>query len=406
MKLPGYAQKPIFVCAGLVVLTLGLRLAVMLVTSGAAYDVTSYHLQAQSVFEHRNVYLFTDRYPYPPVWIWLASLAQWAANVTGFPFAWFVKAPGIMGDCLIVALLWRRADGWAALFYACNPVSLLITAGHGQFDGLVMSLVVAAWAIATGKQRRASYWAALALGGAIALKGYPLLFLPPLVVSANSLRQRLSIIGLAALPLVVALVVYGSLFGWAPAMFSRVPGYSSYPYFGWALYVDVLLRQFLSMASFNAINALLSLAARAALLIVIGWFIWRGRRWPLERLWLALILAVYALAPGIAVQYFLWALPLLAIVDHKRGMIYTLLSFLAMILFYLTQEPGALPWGTALSHAAPKSLWLSGYVVMNLPWWLMCLWLLRTVIREAEQPAAVRTDEKKLVAASPSTRLR
>jgi hypothetical protein len=188
-------------------------------------------------------------------------------------------------------------------------------------------------------------------------------------------------------------------------MFSRVLGYSSYPYFGWALYVDVLLRLFLSMASFNAINALLSLAVRAALLIVVGWLIWRGRRWPLERLWLALALAVYALAPGIAVQYFLWALPLLAIVDRKRGMIYTLLSFLTMVLFYLTQEPGALPWGTALARAVPQSLWLSGYVVMNLPWWLMCLWLLRTVIRDAEQSATVQADEKMLVAASPLTKL-
>ena len=405
MKLPGYARKPIFICAGFIALALGLRLAVMLVTSGAVYDLASYHLQAQSVFEHRNVYLFTERYPYPPVWIWLVSLAQWAANGTGLPFAWFVKAPGIVGDCLIVALLWRRAGGRAALFYACNPVSLLITAGHGQFDGLVMALVVVAWVMATGKQRRAFYWAALALGGAIALKGYPLLFLPPLVLSATSLRQRLGVIGLAALPLVAALVIYGSLFGWAQAMLSQVLGYSSYPYFGWALYVDVLLKYLLPAASFNAIVALVSLLARAALLIFVGWLVWRGRSWPLERVWLALVLAVYALAPGIAVQYFLWVLPLLAIVDRKRGMAYTLFSLLAMVLFYLTQEPGAVPWGTALARVTPQSLWLSGYVLMNLPWWLMCLWLLRTVIRDADRPVQARADEKVLAAANSLTEL-
>ena len=402
MKLTRDAQKPIFVCASLVALVLGLRLAVLLVTSGAAYDLTSYHIQAQSVFEHRNVYLFTDRYPYPPVWVWLVGLAQWAAHVTGLSFAWFVKAPGIAGDCLIVALLWRWAGGWAALFYACNPVSLLITAGHGQFDGLVMALVVAAWVLATSEQRHAYYWAALALGGAIALKGYPVLFLPPLILAAKSLRQRALVTGLAALPLLVALMVYGSLFGWTPEMFLRVLGYSSYPYFGWAPYVDVLLKLFLPAASFKAVLGLLSLIARVALLIVVGWLVWRGRRWPLERLWLALSLAVYALAPGIAVQYFLWALPLLALVDRKRGMIYTLLSFLAMGLFYLTQEPGALPWGISLKHVVPQSVWLSGYVLMNLPWWLMCLWLLRTVIRDAEKPVAARTGEMMLVPVSPA----
>ena len=402
MKLARDAQNPVFVCAGFVVLALGLRIAVMLVTSGAAYDLTSYHFQAQSVFEHRNVYLFTDRYPYPPVWVWLVSLAQWAAHVTNLPFAWLVKVPGIAGDCLIAALLWRQAGRWAALFYACNPVSLLITAGHGQFDGLVMALVVAAWVAATSKQRHAYYWAALVLGGAIALKGYPLLFLPPLIFTAASLRQRVLVTGLAALPLLIAVVVYGSLFGWTQEMFLHVLGYSSYPYFGWALYVDVVLKLFLPAASFSTVVALLSLIARAALLMVVGWLIWRGRRWPLERLWLALVLAVYALAPGIAVQYFLWALPLLALEDRKRGMIYALLSFLTMVLFYLTQEPGALPWGTVLSHAIPKSLWLSGYVLMNLPWWLMCLWLFRTVIRGPEQPTAARVDETMLVTARPS----
>jgi hypothetical protein len=407
MKLTKDARKPVFVCAGLVVLALGLRLAVMLVTSGAAYDLTSYHIQAQSVFEHRNVYLFTDHYPYPPVWVWLVSLAQWAANVSSLPFAWFVKALGIAGDCLIVALLWRRAGGWAAFFYACNPVSLLITAGHGQFDGLVMAFVVAAWVIATGKQRHARYWAALALGGAIALKGYPVLFLPPLILAATSLRERIIVTGMAVLPLLVALVVYGGLFGWTQAMFSHVLGYSSYPYFGWALYVDVLLKLLLPAASFKAVLGLLSLVARSALLIFTGWLVWWGRRWSLERLWLALALAVYALAPGIAVQYFLWALPLLALVDRKRGVIYTLLSFVVMVLFYLTQEliheSGALPWGTALAHIAPSFVWLSGYVLMNLPWWLMCLWLLRTVIRGAEKPIAAYTTETMLVTVNPTT---
>ncbi len=405
MKLIRDAQKPVFICAGLVMLALGLRLAVMLMTNGAAYDLASYHIQAQSVFGHRNVYLFTDRYPYPPVWVWLVSLAQWTANVSNLPFTWFVKAPGIAGDCLIVALLWRRAGGWAALFYACNPVSLLITAGHGQFDGLVMALVVAAWVLATGEQRHAYYWAALALGGAIALKGYPVLFLPPLIFAASSLRQRVLVTGLATLPLLVALVVYGSLFGWVQAMFSHVLGYSSYPYFGWALYVDVLLKLLLPAASFKAVLGLLSLVARAALLIFIGWLIWWGRRWPLERLWLALALAVYALAPGIAVQYFLWALPLLALVDRKGGMIYTVLSFVAMALFYLTQEPGAFPVGTTLARTVPQSLWLSGYVLMNLPWWLMCLWLLRTAVRDAEKPIAARAGETLLVTSSASTQV-
>ncbi len=382
-SLRSLARKPALLLGGLVLLALGLRLALVGLTNGAAYDLTSYHIQAQSVFAHHNVYLLTDRYPYPPVWIWLVSLAQWGAIVTGWPLAWFVKVPGILGDCLIVALLWRWAGGRAALFYACNPVSLLITGGHGQFDGLVMALVMAAWAWWSSRRRGVLAWASLALGGAIALKGYPCVFLPALVVRAASHRQRVMVVGLALLPLALSFIVYGTLFGWEPAMISRVFGYSSYPYFGWALYVDVLVHH-MWPARFHDVVAALSFAAHAAILLVVGLLSWRQTTWPLERLWLAIILGVYVLAPGLAVQYFLWALPLLAVMDRRRGLVYTTLSFVAMTLFYLTQESGVLPWGANLTEIAPQPLWLSGYVLSNLPWWGMCLWLLRVVLRRSE----------------------
>ena len=380
-SLYSWLYKPTAQLCWLLLLSLALRLIVAALTSGAAYDLESYHMQAQSVFTHQNVYTLTDRYPYPPVWVWLVSLAQWGANSTGWPFAWFVKAPGILGDCLIVLLLWKRAGRAAALFYVCNPVSVLITAGHGQFDGLVMALVVGAWAL-WGRQRQASLvWAPLALGGAIALKGYPLVFLPALIVRASSTRQRLIVTGLALLPLVLSISIYGALFGWALAMLTHVLGYSSYPYFGWALYVDVLIHG-LWPASFQVIVEAFSLVARTVMLVLVGWLVWRKREWPLERLWLAIILSIYVLAPGIAVQYFLWALPLLTLIDRRRGSLYTLASLLAMLFFYLTQEPGALPWGTTITGWAPQAIWLSCYVVLNLPWYLWCLWLLRVVLRE------------------------
>ncbi len=379
--LRAFVQKPRVTFWALIGLALGLRLMILALTSGAAYDLASYHLQAASVFAHRNVYLLTDRYPYPPVWVWLVSLAQWGANITGWPFAWFVKLPGVVGDCLIVGLLWRRGGARAALFYACNPVSLFITAGHGQFDGLVMALVVAAWVAWTSQRRMALTWAALALGVAVALKGYPLVLLPALIVKADSPRQRLLVTGLAFVPLIAALLVYGALFGWEPAMVTHVLGYSSYPYFGWALYADVFIKH-IWPASFSAIVDALSLVARAAILLLAGLLLWRRRGWPLERLWLTIILGIYVLAPGIAVQYFLWALPALAVIDRKRGLSYTAFSFLAMVFFYLTQEPGALPWGAQLASVAPQAVWLSCYVLLSLPWWLVCIWLLWGMLRE------------------------
>lgn len=357
---------------GVVLVALGLRLVVMLLTSGAAYDMASYHLQAASVFEQRNVYLFTDRYPYPPVWVWIVALAQWLANLTTIPFVFLVKVPALAGDGLIVALLQRFKSNGAARFYALNPVSILITAGHGQFDGLVFGLVVLAWVGFQAESRARGYWAALALGGAIALKGYPVLFLPALLIHISPNRQRYIAAGLALLPLALAFLVYGALFGFVGAMLTHVLSYTSSPYFGWS-FLPALVLNSIEPSLVPLVLTPVGYVARAALVVFACYLPWRHADWPVERLWLVTLLAFYALAPGLSVQYLLWALPLFALVDLSLGWKYTVFSTLAAVFYYITTlNPGVLPLGASLAALAPQLVWLGCYVAANLGWWLVC----------------------------------
>jgi len=367
----------------LALLALALRLAVAALTSGADYDITSYHLQAQSVLTHQNVYAVTDRYPYPPVWVWLAGLAQWTANVTGLPFVWLVKLPGILGDGLIVALLRRYQGVGAALFYALNPVSIVITAGHGQFDGLVLACVVAAWALWQRQPQRQTAWAALALGGAIALKGYPILLLPALLIKAPTHKHRVVLVGLALTPLVVCVLIYTAFFGLEPVMVSRVLGYVSPAAFGWALYGNSLLGLWPNGA--NLLLPTLSLITRIIVLALPLFLIWRRPTWPLERQWLAVFLGFYALAPGVSAQYLLWALPLLALLDLRAGISYTGFAFVALFFFYLYKHPGAVPWGPAIASSRPFYVWLVGYWIADLAWWGVCLRLFLRIFRQTDQ---------------------
>lgn len=60
---------------GLVGLALCLRLMFLPLTAGLDFDIASYHIQAQSIVNHQNIYVVTNRYPYPPVWIWWTFLA-------------------------------------------------------------------------------------------------------------------------------------------------------------------------------------------------------------------------------------------------------------------------------------------------------------------------------------------
>ncbi len=363
-----------------VLIALLLRLLVASLTSGAGYDITSFHLQAQTVLEHQNVYAVTDRYPYPPLWIWIVALVQWVATLTRIPFVWLVKWPGILGDCLTVGLLRRYKSAAAALFYAVNPVSILITAGHGQFDGLVLALVIASWTLwhAQADQRRA--WAALALGGAVALKGYPILLLPALLMGASSKTEQVRLTLWALTPLGVAVLIYTLLFGFEPAMVSHILGYTSFPYFGWAPYVYVLLHNWW-LSGYLSLEPWLSWSTRILVLTAPLVLVYTLRKRPLEQLWLATFLAFYALAPGLAAQYLLWVLPLLALVAIDKGWWYSALAFPLLVFFYLNSYPGAVPWGQTLKTLVPADTWLGYYLLVNLIWWLYCLWLFRAILQ-------------------------
>lgn len=364
----------------LVIVAFVLRVVVAFLTSGADYDIASYHIQAQTVLNHQNVYAVTDRYPYPPLWIWFVALAQWTTAIKWISFGWLVKSPGILGDCLTVVLLRRYKSGAAALFYAVNPVSIIITAGHGQFDGLVLALVVASWALWRTQPNLQRPWAALALGGAIALKGYPILLLPALLIGVPSNKQRARLTLWALAPLVGITLFYIALFGLEPTMVSNILGYKSFPYFGWAPYVYVLLHN-LWLSGYLALEPWLSWSARVLVLTVPLVLVYKLQKRPLEQLWLATFLTFYALAPGLAAQYLLWVLPLLALVNLKKGLWYSVLAFPLLVCFYLNSSPEAVPWGQRLATIVPASAWLGYYLLLNLVWWLYCLWLIRTTFR-------------------------
>ncbi|HLJ80158.1 MAG TPA: glycosyltransferase family 87 protein, partial [Ktedonobacterales bacterium] len=207
-----------------------LHLQVILSTTGASYDMLSYRIQADTVFRHVNVYTATTRYPYPPVWIWIIALVRWVSNTLGARFDAIAKIPATVGDLatVVVLLLYSyRRFGWCWLtlipmvLYALNPVALLIGAGHGQFDSLVIFFVLLAMYLRGARQDQHIVWGALALGVAIALKGYPALALPYFVVSAPRGSRILTAV-VAFVPMVVSVIIYCGLFGFTSAMVTDV----------------------------------------------------------------------------------------------------------------------------------------------------------------------------------------
>jgi hypothetical protein len=322
---------------------------------GSAFDLTSYDQQAYAVTHGLNVYDYTARYPYPPVWIWIVDAVARLAPLVGIPFHVAIKLPASLADVAVAALLFeyvRARRGWVlfallpAALYALNPIPALISAAHGQFDGLPVFFTLLAFHLRDRDRRWSLALSALSLGVAIALKAYPALLVPFLALTAPPGR-KVTTLGLTAAPLAVATGIYVLAAGYSPAMVTHVLGYLSTTSMGWRLLTQGAgIPAALIIAAWITSDLLVMVFAT-----LVPWLLF-GRRAVLG------VAATFALfltiAPQASVQYLLWGLPFFCLMTTFGTVIYSAVGTLMLVVFYATSEPLALPW--SLSSATVDAL--------------------------------------------------
>jgi hypothetical protein len=107
--------------------------------------MTSWFIVADITGHGGNVYAETDRYNYGPVWFFILRgldlLALHRHEVLRYMIAGFLSAV----DVGIFVFLCQRAGRIAGVLFFLNPVSILITGYHSQFDNL--AILTALWAV-------------------------------------------------------------------------------------------------------------------------------------------------------------------------------------------------------------------------------------------------------------------
>jgi hypothetical protein len=129
---------------------LALRLVGVTTCDRVVADVARYERVARHLLDVSwNPYATERLYPYPPPWAAVEAGALWLERRGVGAFAVNVKLPVVAADLAIVALLGHAARlGLAAplspWLYAVHPVSLLVTAAHGQFDAIPLAFLLLA----------------------------------------------------------------------------------------------------------------------------------------------------------------------------------------------------------------------------------------------------------------------
>lgn len=129
-------------------LFLGISLRLWASTLGHNFDVESYWLVSEIALNGQSVYAETARYNYGPIWYLILGGLRALAVALDLNhilyFHVFIAALLTLVDALIALVLKSNYGTKAALFFFLNPVSILITGYHSQFDNFAILLAVVA----------------------------------------------------------------------------------------------------------------------------------------------------------------------------------------------------------------------------------------------------------------------
>jgi hypothetical protein len=394
----------------LLLVALAARLPAFLGTPGAAFDMESYQRVARHLLEGGALYgdaVLAGRYPYLPLPALLFVILQLFCWISGAA-AWMVfKLPALAGDLGLVWILYRillRLDPppldpvqsrmplinqrafWPALAYAANPLAVMISAGHGQFDSLTLFfLLLGAYFFEFSSAPLSDRWAALSLGTAIALKIWPA-FLAPLFLK-NLLRGRerrqfflwmMLVPAAASLPFLL----------WKPgAMLQAVLGYHgtralSLPeVFKSLCFVGGASPEFFSRlaGSYEAVM----LAGLAGMCLVYFLGPWQFPVLPGMSLG---VLTLYVFAPAVSPQYLLWLLPLALLLRRPLALRHTWAGLGMGLIFYLVFVPEAVLNGSFSASRQPSWIFLTLWAALNLGLWLFWLKEWRGLLRYCLRP--------------------
>ena len=356
---------------------------------GAGYDIESYRLVTDALLDGREVYTSVlGRHPYLPFQMYVMGAMAYLSQWTGLPYVVAVKLPAVAADVALTALIYRavRDTGgrqwaaYAALLYALNPVSLLVTAYHGQFESVTLLLLVLSWWL---WERRRATGSAGALGFAILNKTWPVVILPVIFLRLRNWRGRI-VYTLIALGIPVLFVVaYLALFSADPTPMLRRAlthrGVAGYWGPGAVLYPAAAAWPGLQPAAdllFALRNGLLLIGVLASL-----W--WTRRQSALDAL-LTLLLVMFVVTVGFGIQWLVWPVPFALLAgEYRRLRIYSLAAtlMLAVHLFGLHM----VPWLPELLPATAADLVIR---LSALPAWLVVVGWAAARLRAATAPEA------------------
>lgn len=331
--------------------------------------------------QHRSPYDANYIYNYSPIWFWVISLMSWIARGLSLPFTFVIKWPLVLAD---LAVLWlftracprmgyspRKTLAVCAAFFL-NPVSILLSGIHGQFDILSLFFILLGWfSYEFIKRESAGSLAGLTLG--VAVKHFNLLMIP-LFAFAQKKPVRKAFYFIVP-PMVFCALLAPYFVTSAPYVLKNVFGHHlSSGYWGWS---GVICRGTLLLTGrdltvepwfviIDRFNPMLYIS-----MMVAGYFL--IKKFDLLDAIIVQFLIFYSFTTQIGPQYSLWIIPFAALRPSKFFYLYTAAAGaqIAVFLYCHHHWAQAIPFTAGIASHASEI-----FVILRYATWVVCVvWL-------------------------------
>jgi hypothetical protein len=195
-----------------VVVLAGIAARLLVATYGHNYDVDSWRIAANIVDRGGNVYAATARYNYGPVWFNVLHALNLLAGHNETAFRYLLTGFLSLVDAGIFFILWRKFGKLAASLFFLNPVSVIITGYHSQFDNCaILSGLLAALLVGDEFDKPISgrkFWGLVVLGISLATKHLLFAFPLWLAIKQKGILQKFAMILIPVFVFALSFVPY------------------------------------------------------------------------------------------------------------------------------------------------------------------------------------------------------
>lgn len=351
-------------------------------------DVKNMHDAGNLLLSGISPYSNPHLYPYPPLWMFAEAGTAALTNITNLSFHVLIKFLPNLADILITLLLFKflrkqkvnptPAAIWS-LAYILNPLTIIISSAHGQFDSIVSLLTIfSIYLLSYPSKKFYRILSPVILGVAISFKANPAMILPVfLFFGQRSLFERGRFLLLACITIGIIFLPFLALD--FKAALSSVLGYSGVSDFGYAAVLRALWYQINAEYWLPQAGDLISASKIAFLLGAVFIFTLLAGKDKLIQGCLLVYLLFLTVFSGQSAQYSLWVLPLGILLRDRWVIVFSAAAFLAQLGFYLFFAPELL-LGKYFQIAGGfyQSEYMTLYFFGNLMLWIATfLWFLK-----------------------------